>query len=122
MQYFRFTFFLYLTPRGRHTCIVFSKGCPSLHTYIPLYVRLSVGISYSLFWSGTLKEVDGYQPYNTGVIFGGPRCAFRGNCSLAHFWYRTKHHNYLYICTFVPQSISLKQGGKQPNLTGGSCP
>ena len=42
-----------------------------------------------------LKVADGFQPYNTRVIFGGTGFAFWGKCTLAHFWCRAISQNYL---------------------------
>ena len=71
--------------------------------------------------------MDGFQPYNTEVIFGDPRCAFSprpldgeqsklkgeifrgpkhafwGNCTLAHFWSRPLGQGYFMVIVVLPE-------------------
>ena len=44
-------------------------------------------------------------PNLTGGTFRGSRCAFWGNCTLAHIWCRALYQNYFYVSTFVSTAI-----------------
>ena len=83
---------------------------------VPRYAPKLLLCLHFRFRSISLKLLGEEQPNLTGGIFRGPRCAFWGNCTLAHFWCRTIHQNYF---NFTLAHISQTTGWRTIKFDGG---